>query len=246
LLREAVPAAAGQVVFGGPDGDVQFAEVKEYAEASDITTSLRAQRSNPSLEPQDGLLRRYAPRNDEVSFRLNAPGRHMAMNALAVLAAVDALGLDVARAAAALNGFTPYCGRGARRILPNGAVLLDESYNASGASMRAALAVLGLQPGRRVAVLGDMLELGEFALDEHLALRPAVLEGAEIVFACGEWCRALFEALPAAMQGGYARDAAALAPMVAAALRAGDAVLVKGSHGSNMRAVIRMLEGEEG
>jgi UDP-N-acetylmuramoyl-tripeptide--D-alanyl-D-alanine ligase len=228
LLRNAVPEAAGHVVFGGPEGDAQLIEAKSDAEGTDLTASLRAAR---------------------VTFRLKAPGRHMAMNALAVLAAVDALGLDVTQAAGFLNGFTPFAGRGARRRLrlPAGEVLLlDESYNASGASMRAALAVLGLQPGRRVAVLGDMLELGEFAQDEHLALRPAVLEGADILFACGPGCGALFDSLPPAMQGATAADAPALAPMVAAGLRNGDAVLVKGSHGSNMRAVIRMLEGAEG
>jgi UDP-N-acetylmuramoyl-tripeptide--D-alanyl-D-alanine ligase len=223
-----VPEAAGHVVFGGPEGDAQLIEAKADAEGTGLTASLRAAR---------------------VTFRLKAPGRHMAMNALAVLAAVDALGLDVTQAAGFLNGFTPFAGRGARRRLrlPAGEVLLlDESYNASGASMRAALAVLGLQPGRRVAVLGDMLELGEFAQDEHLALRPAVLEGADILFACGPGCGALFDSLPPAMQGATAADAPALAPMVAAGLRNGDAVLVKGSHGSNMRAVIRMLEGAEG
>jgi UDP-N-acetylmuramoyl-tripeptide--D-alanyl-D-alanine ligase len=123
-------------------------------------------------------------------------------------------------------------------------VLLDESYNASGASMRAALAVLALQPGRHIAVLGDMLELGEHAQAEHMGLRPAVLAAADLVFACGEYCKALFDSLPAAKRGGYAADAATLAPLVRAALAAGDAVLVKGSYGSRMRDVVKVLEDE--
>jgi UDP-N-acetylmuramoyl-tripeptide--D-alanyl-D-alanine ligase len=178
-------------------------------------------------------------------FRLAAPGDHMAMNAMAVLAACHALGLDTARAAAALDGFAPLAGRGARRDIPvagGTALLLDESYNASGASMRAAFAVLGLQPGRRVAVLGDMLELGEDAEEEHLTLRAALCDVADLVFCAGEMMGFLFDTLPPQKQGGCAPDAAALAPMVQAALRPGDAVLVKGSYGSRLRDVIAVLE----
>jgi UDP-N-acetylmuramoyl-tripeptide--D-alanyl-D-alanine ligase len=180
-----------------------------------------------------------------VVIRLGAPGIHMARNAVTVLTAVQALGIDVAAAAAALDGFSPVSGRGARRELTRGGrriLLLDESYNASGASMRAALSVLALQPGRHVAVLGDMLELGAMSAGEHAALRPAVLEGADIVFACGPAMRALFDSLPGSMQGGYAADAASLAPALAPQLQDGDAVLVKGSWGSRMRDVISFLE----
>ena len=92
-----------------------------------------------------------------VRFRVNAPGMHMVLNALAALTAADALGVD---GAAAIAGFRPGAGRGLRRELPGGVRLLDESYNANGASVHAALAVLRDLPGRRVAVLGDMLELG--------------------------------------------------------------------------------------
>jgi UDP-N-acetylmuramoyl-tripeptide--D-alanyl-D-alanine ligase len=128
-------------------------------------------------------------------------------------------------------------------MLPDGReiLLLDESYNASGASMRAALAVLALQPGRHVAVLGDMLELGEAAEAEHLALLPDVL-AADLVFTCGPMMAHLFDSLPQAKQGAHAADAASLAPLVKAALRAGDTVLVKGSYGSRMRDVLLHLE----
>ncbi|MBB5371920.1 UDP-N-acetylmuramoyl-tripeptide--D-alanyl-D-alanine ligase [Acidocella aromatica] len=181
-----------------------------------------------------------------VRFTLLAPGLHMARNAVATLAAAVALGLDAHQAAAGLDGFAPFAGRGARRelLLPEGGsvLLLDESYNASGASMRAALAVLELQPGRHVAVLGDMLELGEHAEAEHLALLPALIQGADLVFACGTQSKALFDSLPLAKQGAHAPDAATLAPLVKAALRAGDTVLVKGSYGSRMRDVISHLE----
>ncbi len=178
-----------------------------------------------------------------VPLRLCAPGRHMADNALACLAAVAALGADPARAANALAGFRPGDGRGALRpILHGAAALLDESYNASGASVRAALSVLHLLPARRrVAVLGDMLELGAFARAEHESLLDAVLDAADLVFCSGDMMRFLFDRLPASRRGGHAVDAARLAPLVQAALRSGDVVLVKGSFGSRMRDVVAVL-----
>jgi UDP-N-acetylmuramoyl-tripeptide--D-alanyl-D-alanine ligase len=181
----------------------------------------------------------------EAALTLFAPGVHMAFNALAALAAAYALGLDVVQAAASLDGFAPFAGRGARRriaVSGGAATLLDESYNASGASMNAALKVLALQAGRHVAVLGDMLELGDYARAEHLALRPVLEEGADLVFTCGPMSKILFDSLPQSMQGAHADTAAALAPRVLAALRDGDIVLVKGSYGSRMRDVISALE----
>jgi UDP-N-acetylmuramoyl-tripeptide--D-alanyl-D-alanine ligase len=181
----------------------------------------------------------------ELRFRLGAPGAHMAMNAVAALACVDALGLDARHAAAALAGFAPVRGRGARqRIAMQGGeiVLLDESYNASAASVRAALEVLALQPAvRRLAVLGDMLELGAEAEREHSGLASSVVSGADLVFTCGKLMRGLHDSLPHRIRGGHADDSAALAPIVAAALRPGDVVLVKGSLGSRMNRIVQVL-----
>ncbi|WP_419757496.1 UDP-N-acetylmuramoyl-tripeptide--D-alanyl-D-alanine ligase [Acidisoma sp.] len=178
-------------------------------------------------------------------FRLAAPGGHMAMNAVAAIAAAVALGVEPHHASAALDGFEAVTGRGARRrlALPEGeALLLDESYNASGPSVRAALAVLGLQPAtRRIAVLGDMLELGADSAVEHAGLAPDVIAHADLLFACGPEMRRLFDAVPAGMQAGHAATSAELAPQVASALRPGDAVLVKGSLGSRMAAIISAL-----
>ena len=90
-------------------------------------------------------------------------------------------------------------------------MLLDESYNANGASVRAALDVLRLQPAtRRVAVLGDMLELGEAGPAEHLALADDVVRSADVVFTCGPLMRRLFDAIPLPIRGHHAEDAAAL------------------------------------
>ncbi len=181
-----------------------------------------------------------------VRFRLAAAGRHLAIDSLAALAAAVALGLDPEAAGTALSGFTALPGRGARRPLQlagGEALLLDESYNASAASVRAALAVLALERGRRIAVLGDMLELGEMAAEEHLSLAPDVTEAADLVFACGPMMGLLYEALPPRLQGAAAADAASLAPIVASALAPGDAVLVKGSLGSQMRVIVDALPG---
>jgi UDP-N-acetylmuramoyl-tripeptide--D-alanyl-D-alanine ligase len=184
----------------------------------------------------------------EIRCALSAPGAHMAMNALAALAACVALGFDAGRAAAALDGFAPVAGRGQqRRIRDGGVLLLDESYNANTASMRAALAVLRTMPGtRRVAVLGDMLELGEFGPAEHAGLADDVARAADVLHACGPLSRALFDRIPVAQRGIHAESSAALAGLVAATLRPGDAVLVKGSLGSRMRLVVQAIEHADG
>jgi UDP-N-acetylmuramoyl-tripeptide--D-alanyl-D-alanine ligase len=179
-----------------------------------------------------------------VKFRLNVAGRHMVMNALAALTAAQALGADLQAGAAALQNFQAVGGRGVQRaILGGSAILLDESYNASGASVRAALDVLKLLPARRrIAVLGDMLELGEFSRAEHEALAGAVEESADLLFACGPWMKFLFDAVPQARRGAYAATSATLAPIVAQAAREGDALLVKGSLGSRMRVIVQALD----
>ena len=181
-----------------------------------------------------------------VETRLAAPGAHMAMDATAAMLAAAALGVAPGDAAAALAGFAPVRRRGERRTLrvaDGEALLLDESYNASAASVRAALAVLALQRAqRRVAVLGDMLELGEAGPAEHLSLVADIAHCADRLFACGPLMRPVYEAVPARLRGAWAEDAAALAPAVAADLRAGDAVLVKGSLGSRMARIVAALE----
>jgi len=224
-LSAAVPSGAVKVTFGkGELADARLVDAESSAEGCDVLARIG-----------DALVR----------FGLAAPGVHMAMNAVAALAAARAVGVDVEQAAAALDGFAPLAGRGARRkiaIAGGTALLLDESYNASGASMRAAFAVLALQSGRRVAVLGDMLELGEDAEDEHVDLRSPLVDAADLVFTCGEMMGYLFDVLPVDRQGGHAANAAALAALVKAALRDGDSVLVKGSYGSRMRDVVAVLE----
>ncbi|HET6185307.1 MAG TPA: UDP-N-acetylmuramoyl-tripeptide--D-alanyl-D-alanine ligase [Acetobacteraceae bacterium] len=183
---------------------------------------------------------------ERVETRLGAPGAHMASNALAAIAAAASLGIDPARAAAALAGFAAVAGRGARRhiAVPGGAALLiDESYNANGASVRAALEVLALQPAaRRIAVLGEMLELGEAGPAEHAALAEPAARAADLVFTCGPLMRGLYDRLPPGRRGAHETDVEALAPVVARTVRAGDAILVKGSLGSRMRLAVSALD----
>jgi UDP-N-acetylmuramoyl-tripeptide--D-alanyl-D-alanine ligase len=185
-----------------------------------------------------------------VTYKLGAPGRHLVLNSLAVLAAVMVVGADLALAALALNRLKPSTGRGARMVLrtPTGsALLIDESYNANPASMAAAIALLGQAPlgpqGRRIAVLGDMLELGAQGPALHRAL-AGTIEAAKIdlVYCSGPQMHALWEVLPSGLRGGYAETAAALEPAVLEAIRDGDAVMVKGSLGSKMGPIVKALE----
>jgi UDP-N-acetylmuramoyl-tripeptide--D-alanyl-D-alanine ligase len=186
----------------------------------------------------------------DVTYKLGAPGRHLVLNSLAVLAATSLAGADLALAALALNNLKPASGRGTRATLrvPGGsALLIDESYNANPASMRAAIALLGQAPvgnqGRRIAVLGDMLELGTHGPALHRALaEPIETASVDLVFCSGPLMHALWEALPSGRRGGYAETAAGLEPAVLAALRDGDAVMVKGSLGSKMGPIVKALE----
>jgi UDP-N-acetylmuramoyl-tripeptide--D-alanyl-D-alanine ligase len=186
----------------------------------------------------------------EFSYKIGAPGRHLVINSLAVLAAVELVGADLALAALALAELTPVAGRGAPIVIdpPGGsALLIDDSYNANPASVDAALAVLGHAPvgprGRRIAVLGDMLELGPKGRALHRGLVDSVLTNAvDLVFCCGPLMQALWQALPASRRGGYAGDSAALEAQVLSAIRAGDVVMVKGSLGSRMAPIVKALQ----
>jgi len=185
-----------------------------------------------------------------LTYKIGAPGRHLVNNSLAVLAAVELVGADLALAAVALAELTPISGRGApiEIELPGGpALVIDESYNANPASVDAALALLGqaaIGPqGRRIAVLGDMLELGPKGKALHRGLvEPVLVNAVDLVFCCGPLMQALWQALPASRRGGYAGDSAALEAQVLPAIRAGDVVMVKGSLGSRMTAIVKALQ----
>lgn len=217
--------------FGAhPEADARLSACALSADGSDITARIG-----------DRIIR----------YRLQVPGRHWIHNTLAVLASVEALDGDLDVAADALSELSAPKGRGARfhiQLADGPVTVIDESYNASPASMRAAISVLASsQPttgGRRLAVLGDMLELGETAPQLHAALARD-LEAAEIdrVFCAGTDMKALDDALPAAMRGGYARTSDALTTAVLDEVHPGDVVMVKGSLGSRMAVIVDALSG---
>ena len=184
-----------------------------------------------------------------VTCTVGAAGRHIAMNAVAALLGVRELGADVTAAAQALTGFAALKGRGARSVV-GGIELIDESYNANPASMAAALDLLGqTQPkssGRRIAVLGDMLELGKNGEDLHRGLNNAIAAAhVDLVFLCGPQMAALWQMLPLKQRGFYAEASSALVPELTRQLRNADVVLVKGSFGSRMSIIIDALKARQ-
>ena len=235
----------------------QFARLKAAAQAAGVKrivsfgeradTDARALKI--SLQAETSTVQAHILGND-VTYKLGAPGRHVVDNSLGVLAAASLLGADLALAALALADLRAPVGRGERLTLalPGGDVLLiDESYNANPTSVRAALALLGQVPmrglGRRIAVLGDMLELGPEGAALHADLAEAVVGNAvDLVYCAGPLMKSLWDALPSERRGGYAENAAALEPQILGAVAADDAVMVKGSLGSRMGPIVKALK----
>lgn len=194
----------------------------------------------------------------DILFKLATPGRHFAANGLAVLAAADALGFDPTLTVTALGRWAPPSGRGRRESILLDPVegyefgLIDDAFNANPASVAAALDLLATcQPtdgigrrmtGRRIAILGDMLELGptEAALHAEIARHPALAHVA-LVHCVGPRMRALHAALPRAKRGHWVETAPELVAMASSLADAGDIVLVKGSKGIKVSLVVDAL-----
>lgn len=189
---------------------------------------------------------------EAVIYKLGMPGEHMVLNSLAALAAVKLAGADLARAGLALAAAHPTKGRGVQSLLraPGGRILLiDESYNANPVSVRAALALLKrAEPGkngRRIAVLGDMLELGEQAAELHAGLASAVDEAkVDVLYASGPLMAHLWNKTPPQRRGAYADKSDGLEATLLGGLRAGDVVMVKGSLGSRMGPLVDAIRGQ--
>ena len=237
--------------------NAQFAQLKRRAKEAGVARVV----SFGEHEKADARLRKCVLHSDcstveaqilgtDLTYKIGAPGRHLVRNSLAVLATAVLVGADLALAALALAEFKAGSGRGAliEIDLPGGpAFVLDESYNANPASVAAALALLGQTAtgprGRRIAVLGDMLELGSRGRALHRGLlAPIEANAIDLVFCCGPLMRALWQALPAGRRGGYAEDSAALEAQVLSAVRAGDVVMVKGSLGSRTAPIVKALQ----
>lgn len=184
----------------------------------------------------------------ELSFTVAQPGMHWVSNALGVLAAVDAVGGDLAMAGLALAELGGLQGRGARfiaKVSGGEALIIDESYNANPASVRATLAVLGAEgAGRKIAVLGDMRELGEGSAAYHAALADPVVEaGVSCAILVGPEMGALAEVLEGRVQFVHVADADAARTELMRLLESGDVVLIKGSNSVGLSAVVAALAG---
>jgi len=231
LVARAGDVGVNKILSFGTDerADMRVRDMRLDASGSDVTASFR----------------------DEVfSYRLGIAGRHIVQNSLAILSAVWASGGDIKRAAARLADIGPQKGRGARNLyrLAGGNILvIDESYNANPASMRAALEALAgtskVDYPRRIAVLGDMLELGQESEQLHLGLAEDI-ENADVdlVFASGPYMEKLFHILPVERQGAYGLRPEEISAGLVDEVRAGDIVMVKGSLASRMGVIFDALK----
>ncbi len=221
ILRACADAAGAIVVGFGRDGMARL---------------LRA-------EPQNGTLAcRARIAGATVDFTLQTTGLHFALNAVGVLAALTAAGADPQQCAARLADWLPPAGRGGVEDL-RGIRLIDDAFNANPASLSAGLATLaGLAGGRRIAILGDMLELGPDEIDLHRAVAddPA-LAAVDVIHTAGPRMRHLHRALPPEKRGEWAETAAELATIASTLVAPGDIVLVKGSKSSHISAVVQAL-----
>ncbi|MFC3168387.1 UDP-N-acetylmuramoyl-tripeptide--D-alanyl-D-alanine ligase [Paracoccus fontiphilus] len=221
ILRDCADDAGALVMGFGRDGQAKLVQAK----------------------PEDGAIRCRARIGGEtIDFTLQTTGAHFAMNAVGVLAALAAAGADLREAAKRLGDWLPPKGRGAVEDLA-GLRLIDDSYNANPTSLSAGLATLaGLQGGRRVAILGDMLELGEgeIAMHRGMADDPAMAQ-VDLVHSAGPRMRYLHDALPPTRRGIWAESATDLAGRLADLVAPGDIVLVKGSKSSKISTVVDAL-----
>jgi len=190
-----------------------------------------------------------------LTYKVGIAGRHWVLNSLSVLAGVFALGGDLGLAGLAIGDLRPLKGRGQRHAVTyrdGSFTLIDESYNASPVAMRAAIATLanvGKEAGptnatqpRRIAVLGDMLELGDDAPQIHAGIAKDLVDSKiDLVFTAGPNMAELFNELPKGMRGGSKENSLELASVVTRAIRPGDVVMVKGSLGSRMARVVDAL-----
>jgi len=233
LRKRAELSAAGRVLTFGESASADLQLLDAAPEEDGESQSVTA---------------RYGERT--VSFTLGAPGRHQAMNALAAILAVLSIGAPEEVVIPALADFRAADGRGqrSRHRLPGGGVvtLIDESYNANPASMAAALGLLGAarpKPGgRRIAVLGEMLELGPTGPALHAALAaPIEQAGVTQVFASGAGIKPLWDALPEPLRAEFSPDIPALTQKITRSLHDGDIVMVKGSNASGVQAIARAI-----
>jgi UDP-N-acetylmuramoyl-tripeptide--D-alanyl-D-alanine ligase len=246
------PGGTAIVPFDSPHRDRLMAAAKPYA-AKIVTFGLGEGadiRAREAIEGQPGgtLVTAVLP-GAELTYTVSQPGEHWVSNSLAVLGAVEALGGDLAAAGLALADLPGLKGRGERHIIAVSgatATLVDESYNANPASMRATLKTLAAQKisGRRIVVLGSMRELGPGSDDFHAALaEPIAAACVDYAILVGEEMAALAKALGQKVNFAHVRDVAAAIGLLREAVAPGDAVLVKGSNSVGLSALVDAFAG---
>jgi UDP-N-acetylmuramoyl-tripeptide--D-alanyl-D-alanine ligase len=239
------PGGTAIIPFDTPYRDRLIGHAKPYAERI-LTFGLgegadvRAHQAVPS--PRGTLVTATLP-DAELCFTIAQQGEHWVSNALAVLAAVSALGGDLAAAGLALAELEGMAGRGARYKLRSGATLIDESYNANAASMAATLKVLGDEPAaRHIAVLGEMRELGSESDALHASIaEPLIAANVAFALLVGPAMTPLAKALEGKVELRHVADAAAAIDILPSLIAADDAILVKGSNGVGLSALVTAL-----
>ncbi|MCF6305928.1 MAG: UDP-N-acetylmuramoyl-tripeptide--D-alanyl-D-alanine ligase [Rhodobacteraceae bacterium] len=230
-----------------PDFDI----LKAAAGKNVVTFGKSADFSLKNIEQTRGVTVAQADhKGQNLVFKLNTSGAHLAMNGLAVLAIVDALGADLARAILGLMDWHPPEGRGASyRVLlgpagMDGAFeLVNESYNANPASVNAALTVLAAAKGRKVAILGDMLELGDTGIELHKDIaRQESVKKIDIFHCVGPCMAELYGLLPPEKRGLKTNDSTEMLALIARQIKSGDVVMVKGSLGTKMAILVDALK----
>jgi UDP-N-acetylmuramoyl-tripeptide--D-alanyl-D-alanine ligase len=244
------PGGTAIIPYDSPHRDRLIAAAQPFAD--DIVTFGRDKAADvyarESIGQAAGTLIVARLRDAELTFTLGQPGAHWVSNALAILAAVEAVGGDLPAAGLALAEMTGLPGRGRRLPVPladGEALLIDEAYNANPASMRATLAVLGAEKARRrIAILGAMRELGPSEATEHAALAgPIAAANVDFALLVGSEMAPLADALEGRTDFAHVADAAAAADRARALVSDGDAVLVKGSNSVGLARVVNALAG---
>ncbi|MDB5737242.1 MAG: UDP-N-acetylmuramoylalanyl-D-glutamyl-2,6-diaminopimelate--D-alanyl-D-alanine ligase, partial [Sphingomonas bacterium] len=251
IFRGLEPGGTAIIPYDSPHRDRLIAAAEPHA--ATILTFGRSKgpdvRATEAVRATAGTLVNATLPSGALTFTIGLPGEHWVSNALAVLAAVEAVGGDLAAAGLALAEMAGLPGRGARvvvRLADGEALLIDESYNANPASMAATIRELGNEKAtRRIALLGEMRELGGGSDAYHAALAdPLVAANADIVLLVGDAMAPLAESLAGRIDVAHVADAAAARARLVEIIRPGDAVLVKGSNAIGLASVVHALARE--
>lgn len=239
------PGGTAIIPFDSPHRDRLIERAKPHAE-SILTFGIGAGadvRAHQAVATAHGSLITARLPDAELCFTVAQHGAHWVSNALAVIATVSALGADLAVAGLALAELESMTGRGARHALANGATLIDESYNANAASMAATLKVLADEPAiRRIAVLGEMHELGRESETLHAGIaEPLLAANVAFVLLVGPAMAPLADAIEGKVEFRHVADTAGAIDMLPSMIAPGDTILVKGSNGVGLSALVSAL-----